>query len=131
MLLTIDPSSDVPIYTQIVTQIKFAVADGTLAADQMLPSVRQLSKQITVNPNTVARAYSQLQSESIVRSLRGQGMVVCAGAQKTCHQQRQQILVDQIAAVLKRAVQAGLERPEIEKIVAEQWDQIDDRTDPA
>jgi len=60
MFFSIDAASDVPIYEQIVRQVKLAVADGTLVGGQMLPSVRQLSRDIALNPNTIARAYREL-----------------------------------------------------------------------
>ena len=52
MFFSIDPSGDVPIYEQIVRQVKLAVADGVLVGGQMVPSVRQLSKNLAINPNT-------------------------------------------------------------------------------
>ena len=71
MFFSIDPSNGVPIYEQVVRQIKFAVADGVLVAGQMVPSVRQLSNDLAINPNTISRAYLQLQDEKVLESLRG------------------------------------------------------------
>ncbi len=74
MFFSIDPNNGVAIYDQIVRQVKFAIAEGTLRAGQLLPSVRNLSQQLTINPNTIARAYQQLQSDGIVETLRGRGL---------------------------------------------------------
>ena len=62
MQLSIEPNNGVPIYEQLVRQIKYAVAEGILVPGQIIPSVRDMAKQLTVNPNTVQRAYFQLQN---------------------------------------------------------------------
>ncbi|MCL4149437.1 UNVERIFIED_CONTAM: hypothetical protein GTU68_040756, partial [Idotea baltica] len=76
MFVSIDVHSDVPIYLQIARQVKFAVAEGTLRSGQLLPSARALSTQWTINPNTVVKAFSILQTDGIIEQLRGRGMVV-------------------------------------------------------
>jgi DNA-binding transcriptional regulator YhcF (GntR family) len=80
MFFSIDPTNGVAIYEQIVRQVKFAVAEGTLCPGQLLPSVRQLGLQLAINPNTIARAYQQLQADQVIETLRGRGLAVCAGA---------------------------------------------------
>ena len=57
----IDPKNGIPIYDHIVRQVKYAIAEGTLTPGQLVPSVRELARQITVNPNTIQRAYQELQ----------------------------------------------------------------------
>ncbi|MBN1512276.1 MAG: GntR family transcriptional regulator, partial [Phycisphaerae bacterium] len=61
MEFTIDPKSGVPYYRQIIDQVQFAVADGRLACGDRLPTVRQLAVDLKINPNTVARAYQELE----------------------------------------------------------------------
>ena len=80
MFLHIDPAGDLPIYEQIVRQVKFAIAAGALAPDDMVASVRELAREVAVNPNTVIRAYRQLQDEAILLARRGTGLVVAPGA---------------------------------------------------
>ncbi|MFG0263969.1 MAG: GntR family transcriptional regulator [Rhodopirellula sp. JB055] len=125
MFFTVDPSNGVPIYSQIVRQVKFAVAEQTLRPGQLLPSVRQLSQQLAVNPNTVARAFQDLQSEGVIETLRGRGVVVCKGAVERCRKQRQSILADRLSAVLTEALQAGLSAKEVRKLVDEQLRTLD------
>ncbi|EMI53170.1 transcriptional regulator, GntR family [Rhodopirellula sallentina SM41] len=120
MFFTVDPSNGVPIYSQIVRQVKFAVAERTLRPGQLLPSVRQLSQQLAVNPNTVARAFQELQSEGVIETLRGRGVVVCKGAVERCRKQRQSILAERLSAVLTEALQAGLSPEEVRKLVDKQ-----------
>lgn len=117
MLITVEPTAGEAIYAQIVRQIKFAIAEQTLRPGQLLPSVRQLSQQVTVNPNTVARAYQQLQAEGIIETLRGQGVVVCKGAVQECRKLRKQIVAGRIEATLSEALHGGLTAKEIQQIV--------------
>ena len=73
MFINIDPSDGIPIYEQIVRQIKFAAAGGVVRPGELIPSVREVASELAVNPNTVAKAYRQLQIEGVVESVRGEG----------------------------------------------------------
>ncbi len=77
--MIIDPKSHVPIYKQIAAQILDAIDAGVYRADEMLPSLRALAADIRVNPNTVQRAYDELEREGIVYSKRGVGLFVAGG----------------------------------------------------
>lgn len=109
MQLNIEPSNGIPIYEQLVRQIKYAVAEGVLLPGQVIPSVRELAKQLAINPNTVQRAYLQLQNEQVLQALRGRGVVVCEGSEKQCRVDRQQLVAERLAAVLDEAVRSGLD----------------------
>src|SRR3954469_7292292 len=74
--LQVSPTSGVPIYRQLLDQIRAQVASGRLPPDQFLPSVRQLAQQLQVNPMTVSKAYSLLERDGLVELGRGQGMRV-------------------------------------------------------
>ena len=74
--MSIDPSSATPIYQQIVDYVRQAVAAGVYRPGEMIPSVRAMSLKLTINPNTIARAYQVLESEGLVASVKGKGMVV-------------------------------------------------------
>lgn len=117
MFFTVDPSSGVPIYLQIERQIKFAIAEQSLRPGGLLPSVRQLSQQLMVNPNTVSRALQQLQSEGIIETLRGRGMVVCRGAVAQCRRERKDILAERIEGVMAEALQAGMSEEDLRRII--------------
>ncbi len=75
-LLSVSPSSGVPIYRQLLDQIRSLVSSRRLAAGELLPSVRQVAQQLQINPMTVSKAYSLLEREGIVELVRGQGMRV-------------------------------------------------------
>ncbi|USG64071.1 GntR family transcriptional regulator [Brevibacillus ruminantium] len=74
----IDPRSDLPIYQQIIQQIKEAVAKGLIAPGEKLPSVRELAGRIAINPNTIAKAYQELEREGIIETIRGRGTFAAA-----------------------------------------------------
>lgn len=117
MFLSIDYQSDLPIYHQITRQVKFAIAAGTLRAGQLVPSARALSQQLTINPNTVVKAFSLLQSDGIIEPLRGRGMVVSAGAIRICKKHREKELGQRIGESVAEAWHAGLSQSDIETIV--------------
>lgn len=109
MQLNIEPNNGMPIFEQVMRQIKFAVAEGTLVPGQLLPSVRILAKKLAVNPNTIQRAYQELQSEEVLESLRGRGIAVCAGAKRRCVSDRQALLGQRLTAVVEEAIRGGLD----------------------
>ncbi|TWT87992.1 GntR family transcriptional regulator [Stieleria varia] len=126
MFFTLDLQSDVAIYLQVVRQVKFAVAAGTLRPGQLLPSVRALSGQLAINPNTVARAFTTLQSEGVIESLRGRGMVVCPSAVDICLDERVAVLRGSIGTALTEAWNSGLSRERIQGIVDEHLQRLAD-----
>jgi GntR family transcriptional regulator len=109
MQLSVDVDNGMPIYEQLVRQVKYAVAEGVVVPGQMIPSVRDVARQLAINPNTVQRAYQQLQAEEIIESLRGRGMAVCLGAKKQCQTDRQTLLGERLMAVIEEAVRSGLD----------------------
>ncbi|MEO1617690.1 MAG: GntR family transcriptional regulator [Planctomycetota bacterium] len=130
MFFSIDVQSDVAIYLQLVRQVKFAVAAGTLRPGQLLPSVRALSNQVALNPNTVARAFNQLQADGVIQTLRGRGMVVCEGASEVCQTERESVLSARLGQVLAEAWHAGLSKRQIKGFVEQHLRELCD-TEPA
>lgn len=130
MFLSIDFQSDVAIYSQVVRQVKSAIAAGTMRPGQLLPSSRVLSGQLAINPNTVARAFTQLQSDGVIENLRGRGMVICTGAAAICRRDRDEVLSDRIGGVLAEAWNAGIDADRIRSIVEGQLKKLS-KTTPA
>ena len=118
MFIEIDPGSSQPIFEQVTTQIKFAIAAGTVRAEEMIPSVRELSKQLAINPNTVARAYRQLQDEGLISLRRGMGLAVNDGAQSECKMQRKKFFQEKFQNFLEEAARSRLSREELEEIIS-------------
>lgn len=120
MFFSIEPSNGVAIYDQIVRQVKFAIAEGTLRPGQLLPSVRVLSQQLAINPNTIQRAYQQLQSDGVLESLRGRGLAVGAEATQRCVAERRELIGLRLRSALTEALHAGFSASEVRRIVNEQ-----------
>jgi GntR family transcriptional regulator len=75
-VFTVDPRSGIPLYLQLIDQVKRAVALGTLGAGEQLPTVKALALELTVNPNTVARAYRELERDRVIETSPGRGSFV-------------------------------------------------------
>lgn len=116
MQLSIEPDNGLPIYEQLVRQVKFAVAEGIVVPGQVIPSVRELAKQLAINPNTVQRAFQQLQDEQVLHALRGRGMAVCADAKLRCVTDRQSMLATRLATVVEEALRGGLEPSQLREM---------------
>lgn len=116
MFFSIDPNNGVPIYDQVVRQVKYAVAEGSLSPGDRVPSVRQLAAQLTLNPNTIARAYQQLQSDGVLETQRGLGMIVRQQAPRHCAAERQSLLAERLRGVIREATRGGLDADELRKL---------------
>ncbi len=124
MLFDIRPESPIPIYEQIVTQVIFGVAAGTLEVGELIPSVRVLAQDLLVHPNTVARAFRELEQKGVVTARRGRGMEVAAEARARCRQERQEIVRGRIREVLREAVSSALPAEEVRRLVEEELSRV-------
>ncbi len=131
MFLQIDLAGSVAIYEQVVQQIKFAIASGTILANELIPSVRELSRQLAINPNTVARAYRTLQDEGIVYSRRGMGLAVADESQQRCKTERKSWFEEQFRKLFEDAVRSRLDWNEIREIVNQQLEKNNPRLAPS
>jgi GntR family transcriptional regulator len=121
MRLRVSPDSAVPIYEQILSQVVFAVAAGDLPAGEAVPSVRELSQQLIVNANTVARAYQELERLGVVEARRGVGMFVTDGGPKVCRERRKVLVRDRVRETVREAAAAGLSAEELRQLVDDEW----------
>jgi GntR family transcriptional regulator len=117
MLLHVDVRNGLAVYDQIVRQIKFAVADGVLRSGELVPSVRELARDLTINPNTVARAYRELQDDGVLETVRGMGLSVAASARRHCQAERTKLIRARLRLALEEALHSGLEAGEIESLM--------------
>src|SRR5579884_3450676 len=115
MHLHISPNEGVPIYLQIVNQVKYQVASGRLTPGEELPPIRVLAEQLTINPNTVARAYRELEQEGIVVKRRTAGTYVSDAGSPLARRERLKILTERIDALLAEAHQMNID---IEQVIA-------------
>ena len=121
-------SSGVPIYRQIIDQVKTQVATGKLAPGGFLPSVRQVASECEVNPMTVSKAYSLLEKEEVLEYVRGQGMRVKAVAEsKRDHRVRSRQLIPLVKDVVSRARQLSLNKGDVLRMLTDYWQQPNDK----
>jgi GntR family transcriptional regulator len=113
VFIAIDPSNGLPIYMQIVQQIKTSVAMGRLLPEDPLPSVRQLAVDLAVNPNTVARAYLDLELEGVIYKRQGAGTFVSSQGVRVSKNERRKVLGELIEKALVEGVNLGLEEKEL------------------
>ena len=117
MFFKIDFANGLAIYAQVVRQVKFAVAGGVLKAGELVPSVRELARELAINPNTVARAYRELQTDGVLQSVRGTGLAVTDGAAEQCRGERINLIRQRLQQVLVEAKQSRLDRDKLRKLV--------------
>jgi GntR family transcriptional regulator len=103
MQIQIEAADGIPIYLQLIQQIKYLIATGRLSATDQLPSVRKLSEQLVVNPNTVARAYRELEMAGILATRPGAGVFVSPTASPLAKREQHQLLIEKIDVVLTEA----------------------------
>jgi GntR family transcriptional regulator len=120
MIFHIQRDSSVPWYEQIMDQVTFAVASGTLRPGDFIPSVRDLANELVINPNTVARAFVELEQRGVVEVRRGRGTVIAAEAEALCGKERLRIVRERIRDALREAVFSGLPAVEIKQVVEEE-----------
>ena len=119
MEFSIDPSSRLPICRQLSNQIREAVARGKLQPDERLPSVRELSRSLVVNPNTVARVYGDLEHEGILTTRPGLGVFVAKPGSELSRKVRKERLREAAGRFLTEAVHLGFSADEVMKLLAE------------
>src|SRR5262249_41878489 len=119
MALHVDTSSRLPIYQQLAQQIREAIARGELQPEAGLPSVRQLSRELVVNPNTVARAYTERERDGLRVSRPGRGIFVAQPRHDLTRAARERRLVEQLDRWLTDAVHLGVSAEQVLGLVRE------------
>jgi DNA-binding transcriptional regulator YhcF (GntR family) len=115
--LHLDPSSGIPAYLQIVQQVRQAVSLGVLRAGDQLPTVKEAVGELAINPNTVLKAYRDLERAGIVEARRGQGTFVSGGVEGSSERDYAPLRVE-LVSWLARARAAGLDDDAIRALVA-------------
>jgi GntR family transcriptional regulator len=110
MQFRIDNASDRPVYQQIIDQIKRDIALGRLIKDEKLPTVRQLAKQLAINPNTIAKAYRQLEQEGIIVTKPGTGAFVASLDSNLSRSVRRKIVSEELERIAIEAFHMQIDR---------------------
>jgi len=113
MIIRVEPKSSTPIFQQIADGIKSAIARGVYAPGEMISSVRQMAAQALVNPNTVARAYRDLERGGVLTTRKGLGVFVSGNAPKICREDRRGTLSERLGEVVSEAERSGISPEEL------------------
>jgi len=119
-----DSAARTPIYRQLIEQVREAVARGRVQEGERLPSVRQLSKQLVVNPNTIARAYTELEREGLVHTRPGLGVFIASHQPELSNQARERRLATLIDRFLTEAVHLGFAAEQVTAMLAKRMEQF-------
>jgi len=114
----VNPRSGVPIYKQLVQQIERGVAGGILTPGEQLPPVREVALELTVNPNTVARAYRELEAAGLIASVQGRGTFIAENIDFAMVE-KEKIVKGLIIDLIEQAQQLGLTSSQMEKLFLE------------
>ena len=123
--LHIDPQSGLPVYRQMIDQIKYYVASGALKPGQQLPSVRELAQRLSINPTTVVKAYNELESEHVIELHHGKGAFVSERADAGVSAFEQDKVVRRLARQLAvESQQIGATYDFVQDVLDEEWQHL-------
>lgn len=111
-MIVLDYSDKRPIYEQIVERFRMLILNGVLEADEKLPSVRSLAIELSINPNTIQRAYGELERSGFVYSVKGRGNFVSANKETLQHEKEK--MLNELVEFVKAYREAGLTLEEVE-----------------
>src|SRR3954451_24478208 len=116
LLLRVNPSSGVPIYLQLMEQVKHGIETGALRLGEQLPGIRPLAEELVINPNTVARAYRELEHEGIIELRHGTGAFVAGHARPKKETDKHRAGQAIVGAAIERLRGRGLSADEIRRL---------------
>lgn len=123
-MIHISTTDGVPIYLQVVNQIRYLIAAGQMKAGDELPPIRVLAEQLLINPNTVARAYRELETAGFVEKRRTAGTYVSDQGSPLARRERLRILTNRVDALVAEAIQMDVSLDEILKLVQQRHSTI-------
>ena len=115
-MITVDMRDRKPIYEQLIDNIRTLAVQGHLKPDEHLPSVRQLAAELAINPNTMQKAYAELERQNVIYSLPGRGNFISPDIGSVAKQERQRQL-EALGVLLRQAQNAGVEKSEIHTLL--------------
>lgn len=118
IIIQITPGSPLPIYQQIVMQVRQAVATGAIKTGEMLPSVRALAEELVINPNTVAKAYNELSHEGLVEPLAGRGLMISARRNVFTRAERLRRIDPLVTQLVHEALASEISLEELQDVIA-------------
>ena len=124
MQIHISTKDGIPIYKQIINQIKYMIASGRLNPGEKLPPVRKLAETLLINPNTVARAYRDLETLALVQTRQGSGVCISEGPSPLAQEQKMKILAERADALLTEAQHMDINLEQIVALLHERHTQL-------
>ena len=123
-MLKIDPRSSTPIYEQIELGIKELILKGGLKSNDKLPSVREMSTILTINPNTISKAYGVLERDGIIETLRGKGTFVTDNFKGKVDEKKMDYIQGELKKIILEANYGGISKEEFLKLVLEIFSEL-------
>lgn len=124
MQIRISQEDGTPIYQQVMHQVRLLVSTGRLEPGEQLPAVRRLARQLLINPNTVARAYRELESGGVVKSRPGVGVFVAEGSSPLSRKEKNRLVNERIDALLIEADQLNFDTETVLTMVKQRSNQF-------
>src|ERR1700674_4015717 len=116
MLFCLNPAAGVPVYLQLMQQVRHAVETGVLRNGDLLPGIRTLAEELVVSHNTVAKAYSELQHEGLLTLRHGSGAYIRTGRRTKSREERLRVARDRVRAMVDTMRDDGLSDDEIHRV---------------
>ena len=127
MLLQINFKSGEPVYLQVVDQVKAAAAAGALLAGEPLPSIRPLAEELRLNRNTIAKAYTELESQGIIETLPGKGCFLKANHSPLKKEARRKLLIEEIDRAVVQAHHLQVPAAEVLELVRDRLEVMEEK----
>jgi GntR family transcriptional regulator len=127
MLLQINYKSGKPVYLQVVDQIKAAAASGAIQTGEPLPSIRPLAEELRVNRNTIAKAYTELESQGVIETIPGKGCFIKSNNSPLKKEVRRKLLIEEIDQVVVQAHHLQVPAAEFLNLVRERLAALEER----
>lgn len=122
--LHIDPHSGLPVYRQIIDQIKYYIASGTLRFGAQLPSVRELAQTLSVNPTTIVKAYTELQHDEVIELRHGKGAFVSEPSFSASDLEKEKVVRRLARQLAVEAQQIGASYELVRRVLDEEWERL-------
>ena len=123
-MLRIDPRSSTPIYEQIELGVKELILKGALKGGDKLPSVREMASILTINPNTISKAYGELEREGIIETLRGKGTFITDNYKGKVDEKKMEYISEELKKLILEANYSGINKKEFMKLTLQIFSEL-------
>ncbi|MPQ44660.1 GntR family transcriptional regulator [Clostridium tarantellae] len=128
-MIKIDARSSTPIYEQIIIGVKEAILKGLINPGEKLPSVREMASMLMTNPNTVSKAYGELERLKVIETLRGKGTFISSDYKPHIQEDRMESLKESLKNIVLEAKYMGLTKEDILRIMDAFYKELDNKED--